>query len=237
MEVIAMAIKKENICNEKEQTLSEKELVSKYQYLVTKIARQFKDIPESPENLEEVGYLGLLNAIHLYDNRIHHVEFKTYAQILITEEIHQYLLNRNRQIDYPDWLIELNEKVNDFVIKYREDYQRFPQISEIASHFNITDSGLQELLKARDSLRETCFPLYGESQYDISSLKPDLTKIKSRSYQSFKLPIEDLIILRRAFKRIKEIKEGIIYYLFVMDLNQTKLAQMLGMPPEKAKAN
>ncbi len=232
-----MTIKKENIGNEKEQPLSEKELISKYQYLVTKIARQFKGIPESRENLEEVGYLGLLNAIHLYDDRIHHVEFKTYAQILITEEIHQYLLNCNRQIECPHWLVELNEQVNNFVIQYRENYQRFPQVSEIASHFNITDSGLQELLKARDSLRETYSPFCGESQYHISSIRPDLTKIKSRHYQSFKLPIEDLIILRRAFKRIKEIKEGIIYYLFVMDLNQTKLAQMLGMPPEKVKAN
>ncbi len=232
-----MTIKKENIFNEKKQILSEKELVSKYQYLVTKIARQFKGIPESCENLEEVGYLGLLNAAYLYESKIHQMDFKTYAQVLITEEIHQYLLDHNHQVDCPVWLLELNEKVNNFVIQFRKKYQRTPHISEIASHLNIADSGLQELLKTRDSLRETCFPFYGESQCDISSIKPDLTKIKSQRYQSFKLPIEDLIILRKAFKRIKEIKEGIIYYLFVMDLNQTKLAQMLGMPPEKVKAN
>lgn len=232
-----MTIKEKHICKEKEQQLSGKELVNKYQYLVTSIARQFKDVPESRENLEEVGYLGLLNAVYLYDSKIHQMDFKTYAQVLITEEIHQYLLNRNHQVDCPVWLLELNEKVNNFVIQFREQYQRTPQISEIASHLNIADNGLQELLKARDSLRETCFPFYGESQCDISSIKPDLTKIKSRRYQSFKLPIEDLIILRKAFKRIKEIKEGIIYYLFVMDLNQTKLAKILGMSPEKIKAN
>ena len=36
---------------------------------------------------------------------------------------------------------------------------RFPELSEIASHFNVTKIGLQELLKARDSLKEVQFPL------------------------------------------------------------------------------
>lgn len=221
-------IKEDKICKEEEQALSKKELVSRYQYLVTRIAKQFKDVPASRENLEEVGYLGLLNAAHLYDNKIQQVDFKTYAQIFITEEIHQYLLNHNYQVDCPVWLVELNEKVNNFVIQFREENQRFPQVSEIASHFNITDSGLQELLKARDSLRETRLSLYRGSQDDLAFLKPDLSKIKSLHYQSFKLPIEDLITLRKAFKKIVEIKEGIIYYLFFMDLNKTKLAQILG---------
>ncbi|MDD3655397.1 MAG: hypothetical protein PHI72_01330 [Atribacterota bacterium] len=220
---------------EKEQSLSHNELIIKYQYLVTKIAKQFKDIPDSRENLEEVGYLGLLNAVHLYDKVLHKVDFKTYAQILITEEMHQYLLNHNHRINCPDWLIELNKQVNDFVIQYREKFQRFPQISDISSHFNITDSGLQEVLKARDSLRETYLSLYQESKSELDFLKPDLSKVKSQNYQSFKLPIEDLIILRRSFKKIREIKEGIIYYLFILDLNQTKLARMLGISSEKGK--
>ena len=224
-----MAIKEDKICKEKEHPLSKNELVSRYQYLVTRIARQFKDVPASRENLEEVGYLGLLNAAHLYDNKIQQVDFKTYAQILITEEIHQYLLDHNHQVDCPIWLVELNEKVNNFVIQFREENQRFPQVSEIASHFNISDSGLRELLKARDSLKETRLSLYRGSQDDLAFLKPDLSKIKSLHYQSFKLPIEDLITLRKAFKKIVEIKEGIIYYLFFMDLNKTKLAQILGV--------
>lgn len=225
------------VYNEKEQNLSYDELISRHQYLVTKIAQQFKDMPEpeSQMNLEEVGYLGLLNAAQLYDSKIHKVNFKTYAQILITEEIHRYLLNRNRRIDCPDWLMKLNELVNDFVIKFRDEHHRFPEIQEIASHFNITENGIQEVLKARDSLKETSLTYSGKTQVNFAFPKPDIGKIKSRKYQSFKLPIEDVIVLRRAFQKIVEIKKMIIYYLFIMDLNQTKLARMLGITSEKEK--
>lgn len=201
-------------------------LVEKYRYLISEIARQFEEIPDSRENLEKAGYLGLLNAAHLYDIKVHKVNFKTYARILITEEMYQYLLDHNRQVERPDWLRELNEQINSFVIKYQEKYQRSPRIDEIASQFNIDDDGLPEILKARDALREAYFSFNRESisKYKLL-LKPNLGKIKNRCYQSFKLPIEDLIILRRAFKKIKKIKEDIFYYLFVLDLSQTKLAR------------
>ncbi len=204
-------------------------LVEKYKYLISRIALQFEEIPDSRENLEKVGYLGLLNAAHLYDAKIHKVDFKTYAQILITEEMHQYLLNLNRRVECSDWLQELNKQINNFVIKYWGKYQRSPQIDEIASHFNIDDDGLPEILKARDALRETYLSFNRESISKYKLLKPNLEKIKNRCYQSFKLPIEDLIILRRAFKKIKKIKEDVFYYLFVLDLSQTKLARTLGI--------
>jgi len=212
----------------------EAELVEKYQYLISKISAQFKEVTEPRETLEEVGYIGLLNAANLYDKNIHMMNFKTYAQILITEEMHQYLMNRNRKVDCPDWLVNLNNKIDKFVIEYREKHHKFPKVSEIASHLNINSFGLQEVLKARDSLRENHFSGKTDWQIDLSQIQPNLGKIKSQSYQSFKLPIEDLIVLRRAFRKLKKLQEGIVYYLFVMDLGQTKLARMLGISNQKA---
>ncbi len=234
MELSGMAEAENLIMNKKDLSFSRNELINKYQYLITKIVNQFKNIPVSRENLEEVGYIGLLNAVHLYNEKTHNgISFKAYAQIIITEEVHQYLLNHSRQVDFPDWLVSLNEQVSEFIIKYRENFMRFPELSEIASHFNVTKIGLQELLKARDSLKEVQFPLCQQSGYDLISMVPDLSKIKSLHYQSFKLPIEDLIVLKRAIKKINEIKEGIIHYLFVMDLSKTKLAQILGVSSEE----
>jgi len=212
----------------------ETELAEKYQYLVAKIAEQFNKSSESKENLEEVGYIGLLNAVNLYDKKIHQINFKTYAQILITEEMHQYLMNKSRQVDRPDWLVKLNHKIDNFVIEYREKYQHFPQISEIAKHLNINTFGLQEVLKARDSLRENHFSKQLDQQIELSQIQPNLENIKSQSYQAFKLPIEDLIALQKALKKIKKLQENIVYYLFVMDLSEIKFAKMLGISNQKA---
>jgi len=213
---------------------TETKLAEKHQYLVAKIAEQFSESSESKENLEEVGYIGLLNAVSLYVKKVHQMNFKTYAQILITEEMHQYLMNKSRQVDRPDWLVKLNHKIDHFVIDYREKYQQFPQISEIAKYLNINTFGLQEVLKARDSLRENHFSKQLDQQIDLSQIQPNLENIKSQSYQAFKLPIEDLIALQKALKKVKKLQENIVYYLFVMDLSETKLAKMLGISNQKA---
>jgi len=218
---------------EKAQNNTKFKLMNQYQFLVKKIAKNFQHIPEFSENLDEVGYIGLLNAANLYDRNVHKIDFKTYAQILITEEMHQYLMNRNRQVNRPDWLVQLNHKIDQFVINYREQYQSFPQISEIASHLNINTFGLQEVLKARDSLRESYLSHRINQNNNLSQIQPELEKIKTQSYQSFKLPIEDLITLQKAFKRLKALQEGIVYCLFVMDLKQTKVAKMLGISTQK----
>ncbi|MDD4765165.1 MAG: sigma-70 family RNA polymerase sigma factor [Atribacterota bacterium] len=209
-------------------------LIEKYQYLISKIAGQFNNISESKENLEEVGYIGLLNAANLYDKEVHQIDFQTFAQLLITEEMHQYLINKNRQVDRPDWLVNLNHRIDSYVIEYQEKYGRFPQISEISEYLNINTFGLQEILKARDSLLENYSLKQKEQKIDFTQIQPDLGKIKSQSYQSFKLPIEDLIALQRALKKLKKLSEGIIYYLFIMDLSQTRLAKIMGISPQQA---
>jgi RNA polymerase sigma-B factor len=143
-------------------------------------------------------------------------------------------MNKSRKVDRPDWLVKLNQKIDNFVIEYRKKNQHFPQISEIANYLNINTLGLQEVLKARDSLRENRFSKETDQQFDLSHIQPDLENIKSKSYQSFKLPIQDLIALQKAVKKVKKLQEGIVYFLFVMDLSETKLAKMLGISNQKA---
>ncbi len=211
---------------------SKADLIEKYQHLISKIADQFSEVAVSKDNLEEVGYIGLLNAINLYDKHLHKIDFKTYAQILITEEIHEYLINRKREVDRPDWLVDLNYKIDRFVIDYRKKYNCFPKISEISNYFNINTLGLQEILKSRESLRESHY-LHGINN-GFDDFQPKIENIRSNSYQSFKLPIEDLIALQKAFKKLKNLQESIVYYLFVMDLSQSRLAKMLGISPQQA---
>lgn len=201
--------------------------MEKYQYLIEKIANNFDNTNQTRENLEEVGYIGLLNAVNLYDQDVHKINFGEYAQILITKEMHQYLTNRDHKVDRPDWLSKLNCKIDQFVSTYRQKHQRFPQVAEITDHININSSGLQEILKSRNSVKET-YSVYHLSD-DIGKLQPEIEKIKSQSYQSFKIPIEDVIALKKALKKIKQLQESVVYYLFIMDLSQTKVAKMLGI--------
>jgi len=43
------------------------------------------------------------------------------------------------------------------------------------------------------------------------------------------LPIEDVITLQKSLVKLRKLKRNIIYYLFVMDLCQTKAGEMIGL--------
>ena len=207
-------------------------LSEKDQYLSKKIANNIDNTMKFSKNLEEVGYVGLLNAINLYDDNIHKMNFETHAQIPITQEMHQCLSNLNRKIDGPDWLIQLNRKIDQFVTEYRQIHQKYPKIADIANHLHRECPGLFELLKTRNSLK-TSYSAH-RKDIDLFQIQPESQKIGNQSYQSLKLPVEGIIALKKAFPKLKKLWENKIYYLCVMDLNQTKIARMLGIYREKA---
>jgi len=216
----------------KDCQLNKKNLLKENLYLIGKIVHNFKDISETQETLENVGYIGLLNAVNLYNQEEVGMDFKSYAQVLITSEIHQYLSDKKYKINQPGWLVSLNQSIDRFVITYKKKYKKFPSMSEISNHININNHGLQEILKCRESVKEVCFVHHLED--NIDEIQPDLENIKSQSYQHFKLPIEDVITLQKACLRLKELQRNITYYLFVMDLRKTKAAHKLGLSQRRA---
>jgi RNA polymerase sigma-B factor len=211
----------------------ENKRLKEHLYLVEKIVHNFTNVSESQETLEEVGYIGLLNAINLYDQEKSKLDFKSYAQIIITKEIHQYLTDHTYKVEQPLWLVKLNKKISYYVIEYRHKYKKCPTLSEIADHLNLTEIALQEVLKGRESLKDSY--LYYQIEYEFNKVQPDLGKIKSKTYQPFKLPIQDVITLQKAFMKIKKLQRNIIYYLFIMDLRQPTLSQENVVSNERTK--
>ena len=218
---------------EKVRPAANHKLISEHVYLIKKVAEYFSNLPDSRAALEEVGYIGLLNAANLYNDNVHKMSFEIYAQIMITKEIHQYVLGKHSKIKQPDWLFHLNYRIDQYVIHYHQKHQQFPRISQIAEYLNINNKGLHEVLKARNYLKEFCFD--HDAKIDFERISPILQTIKNKTYQSFKLPIEDIIKLKDILNKVKVLQEKVVYYFFVMDLNQTRVARKLGLSPEKVK--
>ncbi|MEA2022463.1 MAG: sigma factor, partial [Candidatus Caldatribacteriota bacterium] len=63
--------------------------VIKYQPLVKTIAHKFINSGEPMDDLEQLGYIGLINAINLYSKQ-KNVKFETYASWFISGEIRHY---------------------------------------------------------------------------------------------------------------------------------------------------
>jgi len=200
--------------------------VLRYRPLVKNIAYKFINSGEPLEDLEQLGYIGLINAINLY-NRQRNVKFETYASWFISGEIRHYIRDKHQAIKIPHWITELNRKIDEFIVKYKKENKQIPSLKKIAEKFNLTKEGVKEVLKARDVVHIVSID-QARRNYDCDEY-PVLEKIKNDHYQSFKLPIEDLIALEAAVNKLKNLQRKVIEYIFVKDLTQNKAAKRLAI--------
>jgi RNA polymerase sigma-B factor len=221
------SIKRVNVMSvkAKSQKITDNQII-KYQPLVKNIAYKFKNSGEPLEDLEQLGYIGLINAINLYhQNR--GIKFITYATWLISGEIRHYIRDKHQTIKIPGWILKLNRKIDQFIIYYKKENNRFPSFSEISEEFNLTEEGIKEILKAREAVQ--IVSLDQEKRKYSSDSYPKIEKIKSKNYETFKLPMEDIITLKTALSKLKELQRKVIYFIFEKDLTQTKIARQLGL--------
>ena len=124
-------------------------------------------------------------------------------------------------------------QINSFkdLIVYQKAYKLAMEIFEISKEFNLTEEGIKEVLKARDAVQ--IVSLDQEHRKYSSGSYPNIEKIRSKSYETFKLPIEDIITLKSAFSKLQKLQQKVIYYLFEKDLTQTKTAHKLGISQRK----
>jgi len=155
------------------------------------------------------------------------VKFETYASWFISGEIRHYIRDKHQAIRIPHWITELNKKIDEFIVKYREETKQTPSLKKIAQEFNLTEEGVKEVLKARDVVHTVSIDQENRG-YDCNEY-PVLAKIKNDHYKSFRLPIEDLIALELALNKLQDLQRKVINYTFLKDLTQTKTARKLAI--------
>ncbi|MDD5015614.1 MAG: sigma factor-like helix-turn-helix DNA-binding protein, partial [Atribacterota bacterium] len=150
-----------------------------------------------------------------------------YASWFISGEIRHYIRDKHQVIRIPHWITELNKKMDEFIVRYREETKQTPSLKKIAMEFNLTEEGVKEVLKARDVVHTVSIDQENRD-YDCNEY-PVLKKIKNDHYKSFRLPIEDLISLELALNKLQDLQRKVIDYIFIKDLTQTKTAKKLAI--------
>jgi RNA polymerase sigma-B factor len=127
--------------------------------------------------------------------------------------------------------MKLNKKIDEFIISYKKKNNKFPSLCEISEKFNLTEEGIKEILKAREAVQ--IVSLDQEYRKYSSDGYPNIEKIKTKNYETFKLPMEDIITLKTALSKLKKLQQKVIYYIFEKDLTQTKTARKMGISQRK----
>jgi len=119
--------------------------------LVERIARRFSGV-EPLDDLVQVGYVGLLNALSKFDPSAG-VRFTTYATHLVAGEIKHYLRDRSQIIRHPAWVQELRQRLNKASVRLQADLGRQPTAREVAEACNVSEQAVEEVLATQDLLR------------------------------------------------------------------------------------
>jgi RNA polymerase sigma-B factor len=125
-------------------------LVRRFTPLVRACARQYRDSPESPDDLMQVGYLGLLKAIGNYDPAFGN-GLKAYAVPCITGELKRHFRDKRWQVRVTRPVQELLLEMRGAVEDLTNEHGRLPTNPELAERLGVTPDELREARQAADA--------------------------------------------------------------------------------------
>lgn len=192
--------------------------------MVERVARRFSGI-EPLEDLVQVGFIGLLNALSKFDANAG-VRFTTYATHLVAGEIKHYLRDRSQTIRQPAWLQELRHKVSKSATSLQITLGRQPSEREIADELGVSEAAILEVFQTQELLKVASLdqPAGGddESLSETETLDAPCTNGEQ-------LSVEDRVVLEDAIKQLRDLEREVLIAFHFDALNQTEIAHKLGI--------
>ena len=185
--------------------------------LVLSVIRRFSSSGENPDDLFQIGCIGLIKAINNFNTELE-VKFSTYAVPMIIGEIRRYMRDNNS--------IRVSRSLRDTAYKaiyakenYVKKYQKEPSVQEIAEEIGISKEDIVFALDAIQvpmSLQEPVYSDGGDALYVMDQLS-DTTNKEERW-------VEDLS-LEEAMRHLNERERYIIKLRFFLGRTQMEVAK------------
>jgi RNA polymerase sigma-B factor len=192
--------------------------------LVRYIARRFANRGEPIEDIEQVGFLGLINAIERFDPSLEN-EFSTFATPTIMGEIRRYFRDRSWAVRVPRRLQENLMRVNSAAQQLTGELGRSPTINEIGGRVGLEPEDVLAALEVSPaqhtvSLESAPGARAGEALTlgdRIGAEDSNLDRVEMRS------------LLEQAMAHLNPREREIMALRFVEELPQTEVAKRLGI--------
>ena len=189
--------------------------------LVWSIVRRFQNRGVEPEDLFQIGTIGLIKAVDKFDCS-YEVCFSTYAVPMITGEIKRYLRD--------DGILKVSRSLKEtaakaYRIREQQEKQtgREPTTQEIARELGISPEELMEAMDSYvqvESLQQTIYQ--GEGNTILL-----LDKLEEKDRQEEK--VLDRIVLKEVLETLEAKERTIIYLRYFAGKTQAEIGKKMGM--------
>ncbi|MEH7460698.1 RNA polymerase sporulation sigma factor SigF [Bacillus pseudomycoides] len=187
--------------------------------LVWSVVQRFLNRGYEPEDLFQIGCIGLLKSVDKFDLSFD-VKFSTYAVPMIIGEIQRFLRD-DGTVKVSRSLKETGNKIRKMKDELSKEYGRAPTITEIAEALELTPEEVvmaQEASRTPSSIHETVY----ENDGDPITI---LDQIADRSETKW----FDKIALKEAIRELDERERLIVYLRYYKDQTQSEVAERLGI--------
>ena len=189
--------------------------------LVLSVIQRFGSSNENPDDLFQIGCIGLIKAINNFNTELE-VKFSTYAVPMIIGEIRRYLRDNNS--------IRVSRSLRDIAYKaiytrenYMKQHLKEPTVTEIAQEIGIEKEMIVYALDAIQNPVSLFEPVYTEGG-DTLYVMDQISDKKNKEERW----IENLA-LREAMQRLNSREKHIIELRFYEGKTQMEVAQEIGI--------
>ena len=197
------------------------QLVEENMGLIWCVVRRFYGRGVEPDDLFQIGSIGLLKAIDKFDLSFD-VKFSTYAVPMISGEIKRFLRD-DGMIKVSRSLKELSYKAHLAQEKLQEEWQREPTLEELAEELQVDKEDLVMALDSGNEVESLHRPVYQKDGNEV----PLLEKLEEKEVQEEK--ILNRMLLKELLEGLEKEARQLIYLRYFANKTQTEIGKELGI--------
>ena len=189
--------------------------------LVLSVVQRFSGRGESPDDLFQIGCVGLIKSIDNFDTSLN-VQFSTYAVPMNIGEIRRYL-RYNNMVRVSMSVRDLAYKVLQIKEKVVKDKGKEPTLDEIAKELEVEREDIVFALDAVQDPLSLQEPVYNDGQDSIYIM--DQVKDKKNTDEAW----TENITISEAMKKLSDKEKSIINKRFFEARTQMEVASEIGI--------
>jgi len=192
--------------------------------LVHYIARRFANRGEPLEDIEQVGFVGLIQAIERFDPSLEN-EFSTFATPTIAGEIRRYFRDRSWAVRVPRRLQENLVRVNSASQQLQNELGRTATVAEIGERLGMSPEEVLAALEVSPAQHTVSLESTGPASSDDTSTLGERLGREDENLER----VEAQEMLERVMSHLTPRERQILALRFVDQLPQTEVAKRLGI--------
>ena len=197
------------------------QLVEENMGLVWCIVKRFCGRGTEPEDLFQIGSIGLLKAIDKF-NLDFEVKFSTYAVPMIAGEIRRFLRD-DGMIKVSRSLKELSYKAHLIRERLQEELGRDATVQELAKELGVPEEEVTMALESSGEVESIYKPVYQKDGNEIQLVERLVEK------EGHEEQILNKIVLGRLLETLKKEERRLIYLRYFKNQTQTQVGKELGI--------